>query len=268
MAIRYDKKLNREIYQTVYAFNKKVKSLSKNNSNIKIPNLITSKDLKTTDTSNPLYSYNRQDLKRRLREMKRFLRPGEEQVVVTPANEVFSKWEYNNLQNQRRSAINRIKHQIKSIQENKITYAGRKMKYTYAQMGSSQYTNLLQKLDYLETHKLNEVKGETLSYYRKFLKANTRARRDKEWKDNFLDIVLNIGYEYGKNVDRIRDKLSKLSVEQFIKLFNSERLLKDMTYYYKLLMETNFDKEMVEEDVEQMIAAIDESIDEMIANVT
>lgn len=268
MAIRYDKKLNREIYQTVYAFNKKIRSLSKNNPNIKIPNLITSKDLKTTDTTNPLYSYNRQDLKRRLREMKRFLRPGEEQVVVTPANEVFSKWEYNNLQNQRRSAIIRIKKQIKSLQENKITYAGRKMKYTYAQMGSSQYMNLLQKLDYLETHKLNEVKGETLAYYRKFLKANTRARRDREWKDNFLDIVLNIGYEYGKNVDNIREKLSKLSVEQFIKLFNSERLLKDMTYYYKLLMETNFDKEMVEDDVDQMITAVDESIDNMIANVT
>ena len=57
MSIRYDKKLNREIYQTVYAFNKKVRSLNKNNPNIKVPNLITTKDLKTTDTTNPLYSY-------------------------------------------------------------------------------------------------------------------------------------------------------------------------------------------------------------------
>lgn len=268
MGIRYDKKLNREIYQTVYAFNKKVRSLNKNNPNIKVPNLITTKDLKTTDTTNPLYSYNRRDLKKRLREMKRFLRPGEEQVVVTPAKEVFSKWEFNNLQIMRRSAINRIKRQIKSLQENKITYAGRKMKYTYAQMGSSQYINLLQKLDYLESHKLKEVSGETLAYYRKFLKANTRARRDKEWKDNFLDIILNIGYEYGYNVDTIREKLKKLTVDQFIKLFNSERLLKDMTYYYKLLMETNFDKEMVEDDVGQMISALEESMDEMIANVT
>ena len=32
--IRYDKKLNQEIYQTVYAFNKKVRSLNKNNPNI------------------------------------------------------------------------------------------------------------------------------------------------------------------------------------------------------------------------------------------
>lgn len=267
MAIRYDKKLNREIYQTVYAFNKKVKSLNKNNPNIKIPNLLTSKDLKTTDTSNPLYSYNRRDLKRRLKEMKRFLRPGEEQVIVTPAKESFSKWEYNNLQIQRRSAINRIKKQIKQLQENKITYAGRKSKYSYAQMGSSQYTNLLQKLDYLENHKLKEISGETLAYYRKFLKANTRARRDKEWKDNFLDIILNIGYEYNQNVERIREKLSKLSVEQFIKVWNSERLLKDMTYYYKLLMETNFDKELVEDDIEQLVNALDESIDEIIGNV-
>lgn len=268
MAIRYDKKLNREIYQTVYAFNKKIRSLNKNDPSIKIPNLISTKDLKTTDTQNPLYSYNRRDLKRRLKEMKRFLRPGEEQVMVTPAKEVFSKWEFNNLQIMRRAAINRIKRQIKSLQENKITYAGRKMKYSYAQMGSSQYTNLLQKLDYLENHKLKEVSGETLSYYRKFLKANTRARRDKEWKDNFLDIILNIGYEYGYNVDTIREKLSKLTVDQFIKAFNSERLLKDMTYYYKLLMETNFDKELVEDDVGQMISALEESIDDIVANVS
>ena len=34
-----------------------------------------------------------------------------------------------------------------------------------------------------------------------------------------------------------------------------------MTYYYKLLMETNFDKEMVEDDVGQMISALEESMD-------
>lgn len=268
MAIRYDKKLNKEIYQTVYSFNKKVRSLNKNNPNIKVPNLISTKDLKTTDPTNPLYSYNRRDLRRRLNEMKRFLRPGEEQVIVTPAREVFSKWEFKNLQIMRRAAITRIKKQIKSLRENQITYGGRKMKYTYAQMGSTQYTNLLQKLDYLESHQLKEVSGETLAYYRKFLKANTRARRDKEWKDNFLDIILKIGYEYGYDVSNIRDKLSKLTVEQFIKAFNSERLLKDMTYYYKLLMEPNFDKEYVEDDVGQMVYALNDSADEIVKSVT
>lgn len=267
MAIRYDKKLNKEIYQTVYAFNKKIRALNRTDSNIKIPNLITTKDLKTQDPTNPLYSYNRRDLKRRLKEMKRFLRPGEEQVIVTPAKEVFSKWEFTNLQNMRRTAITRIKRQIKGLEENKITYAGRKMKYTYAQMGATQYTNLLQKLNYLESHKLKEISGETLKYYRKFLKANTRARRDKEWKDNFLDIILNIGYEYGYDVTNIREKLKNLSVEQFIKAFNSERLLKDMTYYYKLLGEPNFEKEFVEDDVGQMVSALNESIDEIVGNV-
>ena len=268
MGIRYDKKLNRQIYQTVYAFNKKVRSLNKNNPNIKVPNLISSKDLKTTDPTNPLYSYNRRDLKRRLNEMKRFLRPGEEEVIVTPAREVFSKWEFKNLQIMRRAAITRIKKQIKSLRENEITYAGRRQKYTYAQMGSTQYTNLLQKLDYIETHQLKEISGETLKYYRKFLKANTRARRDREWKNNFLDIILNIGYEYGYDVENIRKRLSELTVEKFIKAFNSERLLKDMTYYYKLLQEPNFNKEYVEDDVGQMVNALNESMDEIVANAT
>lgn len=265
MAIRYDKKLNREIYQTVYKFNKKVKSLSANE-NVKIPQIITAKQLKTKDPSNPLYSYNRTELKRKLKQLRKFLEPGQEQVIVTPAKEVFSKWEYRNLQTQRRTAINRIKKQLREIEKTQITYAGRKMKYTYAQMGSQQYLNLQQKLKYLDEHKLGKLTGDQLVYYRKFLATNTRAKRDKEWKENFLDIVLNLGYEYNEDVTVLREKLSKLSPTEFLRAFNEERLLKDLVYYYKLLDETAFDKGLVEDDVSQMIGALRENIDDIIRN--
>lgn len=265
MAIRYDKKLNREIYQTVYAFNKKVKSLSPNET-VKIPKIITTKELKTQDPTNPLYSYNRTELKRKLKQMKKFLEPGQEQVIVTPAKEVFSKWEYRNLQNQRRTAINRIKKQLREIEETQITYAGRKMKYTYAQMGSQTYLNLQQKLKYLDEHKLGKLTGDQLVYYRKFLASNTRAKRDKEWKDNFLDIVLNLGYEYNEDVTELRKKLSSLTPTEFLRAFNEERLLKDLVYYYKLLDETAFDKGLVEDDVSQMIGALRDNIDDIMVN--
>lgn len=266
MAIRYDKKLNKEIYQTVYAFNKKVKSLSAQNPNIKIPSIITSKDLKTKDPSHPLYSYDRKDLRKKLKSMQRFLKPGQEAVIVTPAKQVFSKWEYHNLQIMRRTALNRIRKQIKSIEETQITYAGRKMKYTYAQMGSQQYLNLQQKLKYLEEHPLNKLSGDTLTYYRKFLATNTRARRDREWKENFLDIVLNLGYEYNQDVTMLREKLMSLSPQEFLDAFNQERLLKDLVYYYKLLDETQFDKKQVEDDVSQMVNALQDNIDEIVKN--
>ena len=267
MAIRYDKKLNREIYQTVYAFNKKIKSLNATQ-NVKIPKTITTKDLKTNDPTNPLYSYNRKELKRKLKQLKKFLEPGQEAVIVTPAKEVFSKWEYRNLQNQRRTAINRIKKQLRELETTQITYAGRKMKYTYAQMGSQQYLNLQQKLKYLDEHKLGKLTGDQLVYYRKFLTTNTRAKRDKEWKENFLDIVLNLGYEYNEDVTILREKLSKLSPTEFLRAFNEERLLKDLVYYYKLLDETAFDKGLVEDDVSQMIGALKENIDDILKNAT
>lgn len=266
MAIRYDKKLNQEIYRTVYEFNKKVKSLSHADINVKIPELITTKDLKTKDPTHPLYSYNRQELRRKLKSMQRFLKPGQEAVIVTPAKQVFSKWEYRNLQNQRRTAINRIKKQLKAIEQTQVTYAGRKLKYTYAQMGSQQYVNLQQKLKYLEEHQLSKLSGDTLTYYKKFLATNTRAKRDKEWKENFLDIVLNLGYEYGEDVSQLRQKLSTLSPQQFLEAFNQERLLKDLVYYYKLLDETQFDKAIVEDDVSQMIQALEDNIDAIILN--
>ena len=266
MAIRYDKKLNKEIYQTVYSFNKKVKSLSAKNPEIKIPQLISTKDLKTKDPTHPLYSYDRKELRRKLKQMQRFLKPGQEAVIVTPAKQVFSKWEYHNLQMMRRTALNRIRKQIKDIETTQITYAGRKMKYTYAQMGSQTYLNLQQKLKYLEEHNLSELSGDTLVYYRKFLATNTRTRRDKEWKENFLDIVLNLGYEYGEDVFTLREKLSTLTPQQFLEAFNQERLLKDLVYYYKLLDESQFDKALVEDDVSQMINALEDSIDSIIIN--
>lgn len=266
MAIRYDKKLNKEIYRIVYEFNKKVKSLSRADLNIKIPDLITTRDLKTKDPTHPLYSYNRQELRSKLRSFQRFLKEGQESVIVTPAKQTFSKWEYRNLQNQRRTAINRIKKQIKAIEQTQITYAGRKLKYTYAQMGSQQYVNLQQKLIYLRDHKLSQLSGDKLTYYKKFLATNTRAKRDQQWKDNFLDIVLNLGYEYGEDVSKLREKLSTLSPQQFLEAFNEERLLKDLVYYYKLLDETEFDKGIVEDDVSQMIQALNDSIDTIIEN--
>lgn len=264
--IRYDKKLNREIYQTVYKFNKKVKSLDRNNKAIRVPDLISTKDLKSKDPTNPFYSYNRTDLKRRLREMKKFVEAGSEEVKVTPAGEVFSKWEYEILQNQRRTAIRRIKKSIKELEETHQTYAGRKSKWTYAQLGSEQYINLQNKLKYLEEHKLSKISGDTLKYYKKFLARNTRASRDLEWKQNFLDIILNLGYEYKIDVSNIRKKLESLSVAQFMKAFNEERLLKDVTYYYKLLGEQNLDKENIEDDVRQQYQALNENMEQIIKN--
>lgn len=266
MAIRYDKKLNKEIYQTVYQFNKKVKSLNATNPNVKIPQLITSKDLKTKDPSHPMYSYDRKELRQKLRSLKRFLQPGAEVTYVTPAKQVFSKWEYQNLQNMRRTALRRIKKQIKQIEETKATYAGRQMRYSYAQMGSQTYLNLIQKLKYLEEHNLREISGDTLVYYKKFLATNTRSKRDREWKENFLDIVLNLGYEYNADVTTIREKLNTLTPQQFLDAFNQERLLKDLVYYYKLLDETQFNKKLVEDDVTQMVDALKDNIDEIVGN--
>lgn len=266
--IKYDKKLNQEIYETVYRYNKKVKSLSAKNPNVKLPPIITTKELKTKDPTKELYSSNRRELRARLKQMKAFLKPGAEAVIVTPAKQVFTKWEFHNLQIMRRTAINRIKKDLKRLEETRMTYAGKQSKYTYAQMGSQQYLNLLQKLEYLRDHDLKKISGEALVYYKKFITRNSQARRDREWKNNFLDIVLNIGYEYNYDVSKLRNMLNKLSVPEFIKLINEERLLKDLIYYYKLLDEPNFDKNLVEDDVGQIIKAAEEAAPSMIANAT
>lgn len=266
--IRYDKRLNQEIYETVYRYNKKVKSLSAKQPNVKLPPIITTKDLKTKDPTKEFYSTNRRELRARLKQMKAFLKPGAETVIVTPRKEVFTKWEFHNLQMQRRTAITRIKKDIKRLEDTKMTYAGKRSKYSYAQMGSQQYLNLLQKLEYLKTHELDKISGEALVYYRKFIARNSKPRRDKEWKENFLDIVLNLGYEYNYDVSKIRNMLNKLSVPEFINLINEERLLKDLIYYYKLLDEPNFDKNIVQDDTSQILTAVEEALPEMIKNVT
>ena len=256
--IRYDKRLNQEIYETVYRYNKKVKSLSAKQPGVKLPPIITTKDLKTKDPTKEFYSTNRRELRARLKQMKAFLKPGAETVIVTPAKQVFTKWEFHNLQMQRRTALIRIKKDLKRLEETKMTYAGKKSKYSYAQMGSQQYLNLLQKLEYLRDHELDKMSGEALVYYRKFIARNSKPRDDRQWKKNFLDIVLNMGYEYNYDVSKLRNMLNKLSVPEFIKLFNEERLIKDLIYYYKILDETNFDKSNVEDDATQLLKAAEQ----------
>ena len=90
MAIRYDKKITNEINKTIRNFNQKIKRLEKQERDLILPNKITKKEL-ISDVSN------RNELKRRLNELKRYSKRGIEETKVLKSGAKISIYEYENL---------------------------------------------------------------------------------------------------------------------------------------------------------------------------
>ena len=90
MAIRYDKKLNQEINRTIRNFNQKIARLEKQERDLLLPTKINKKSLKQSVT-------NRNELKRKLKELQRYSKRGVEETITTKGGVTLSKYELQNI---------------------------------------------------------------------------------------------------------------------------------------------------------------------------
>ena len=116
MAIRYTQKLNKEIYRTVYEFNKKVKELEKMDG-VLVPSKITTKELKNT-------VYDRRELRRELKNLKLFLKPGAEEIVQTQAG-LTSKYDIAIFKSNLRSAKARVNAKLQRLYNTELYIEGK-----------------------------------------------------------------------------------------------------------------------------------------------
>lgn len=86
MAIRYDKNFNKEIQKVVKNFNAKITRLEATEQEI-LPDKTSVKELKT------IYKDRRQ-LKRKLKQLRKFSEKGMEKVLITPGGAEMTQWEY------------------------------------------------------------------------------------------------------------------------------------------------------------------------------
>ena len=86
MAIRYDKEFNAEINKVVKNFNAKVKRLEAKEQEI-VPEITSVKELKTIFKD-------RRQLKRKLKQLRKFSEKGMEKVLITPGGAEMTRWEF------------------------------------------------------------------------------------------------------------------------------------------------------------------------------
>ena len=230
MAIRYDKKITNEINKTIRNFNQKIKRLEKQERDLILPNKITKKEL-ISDVSN------RNELKRRLNELKRYSKRGIEETKALKSGAKISLYEYENLKREITRQKRLLTRQIKVLGETIPTVFGKKQVATLRQMGSMRVANLEARRKSLEK-KIEELDISDIRTLEDRLKQNRLKYqyRNIVFEDSFNNkILFNLAYwtKYDKNkIKSISEKLNTLTPSQFKRLIDTEESLRRILEYY------------------------------------
>lgn len=260
MAIRYDRKLNNEIYSVVSRFNQKVKKLE-GESNVLIPSKISTKEIKKG-------VYDRRELRRELANLKRFLKPGAEEIIQIQAG-FTSRYDIAVLKSNIRSAKARVNAKIQKLYNTQLYIEGKGTKQTYATMGNDRYLNLKARRQALEKD-IYKIDKEEFERYTRLVERSMLSDRNREWKENYLDIILKEGKEAGVNtkyINNIHDKMMKLNSEQFIEVYNKELAIQNVAEMYRLYMERTkggLSTEGIVENIKSLYKNLSDKIDKIL----
>ena len=230
MAIRYDKKITNEINKTIRNFNQKIKRLEKQERDLILPNKITKKEL-ISDVSN------RNELKRRLNELKRYSKRGIEETKALKSGAKISIYEYENLKREITRQKRLLTREINVLAGTTPTVFGKKQVATLRQMGSMRIANLEARRKSLEK-KIEELDISGIRTLEDRLKQNRLKYqyRNIVFEDSFNNkILFNLAYwtKYDKNkIKSISKKLNTLTPRQFKRLIDTEESLRRIIEYY------------------------------------
>lgn len=268
MAIRYDKKLNAEINRVVRNFNQKIRRIQKyeDSYNYIVPETTSVKSLKHN-------VYTRNELKRKLAELKRFSVRGAEDVMQMSGGFMLSRYEYENLKREKARVKRNISREITRLETEKPTVYGKKQAMTFAQMGDSYFLNLKAKREALEKQ-VEKLNREEFKKYKELVYKVGRSREYQKslFRDNYKKMLTDLAYYTGYDKEKIKEletKLDKLNDRQFYKLFQSEKAIKSITEYYPLVTGSvkGFNPLDIKEDVASLYNNLLENIDDIIGTL-
>ena len=266
--IRYDKKLNQEINRVIRNFNQKIRRIEKyqDSYNYQLPELMTKKGLKQT-------VYTRNELRRKLNELKRFSKRGAEMSMQLEGGYVLSRFEYENLKRERARVKRNISREIKRLETEKPRVFGKEQSKTFAQMGDTYYLNLKAKRLSLEKN-IEKLKGEEFKRYKELVYKSGRSMeyQNSLFRDNYKKMLTDLAYYTGYDKEKLKElenKLNKLNNRQFYKLFQNEKAIKSITEYYPLVTGSikGFNPSDIKEDVEGLFDNLIENIDDIIGTL-
>lgn len=266
MAIRYDKKLNQEINKVVKNFNQKIARLEKTEKDLILPSKITKKELKEN-------YFTRTDLRRKLKELKRYSSRGIEETITTSGGVELSKYELKNIQIESRRIKANLTRELKRLEVNAPKVFGKEQAMSFAQMGDQYYLNLQARRKALEKGKITNLTKEQLLQYNKLLE---KTRRNKEYynsvfKENYKNMLTDLGYFYGydnKKLNDLKDKIDKLESDKFLKLFREEKSIQAILDYYPNIKvkagKNAVNPDDIKEDVTVLYDALIDNIDNIL----
>lgn len=230
MAIRYDKKLEKEINRTIKNFNQKIDRLEKEEKALYLPEKITKKELKEDYLT-------RTDLRRKLRQLQRFGERGAEKLVETEGGAILSKYELDTLKEERRRILYNINREIKLLGDTKIKIAGKVQDVTFKESSDENYLNLVERYKLLKRN-ISNLTQQQFERYRKLL--NKSKYYSKYYNTKFygnylrgLEEVANF-YNIDPNILKdIKSKLVDMKKEDFLKLYDTDKAIQSIMHYYR-----------------------------------
>ena len=266
MAIRYDKKLNNEINKVIRNYNAKIRRIEKytDSFNYLIPEKMTKKDLMQN-------VYTRQELRRKLNELKRYSQRGAEESLQLTGGYILSRYEYENLKREKARVKRNISREIKRLEMEKPRVFGKVQTHTFAQMGDSYYLNLKAKREALEK-KIDILNKMEFERYKKLVYKTGRSMEYQTslFRENYKKMLTDLGYYTGYNTEKLKmleEKLNKLNNKQFYRLFQNEKSIKAITEYYPLITNKSikgFNPLDIKDDVSSLYDNLIENIDNII----
>lgn len=227
--IRYDKKLNKEIDDTLRRYNNKIKRLARQQSNYILPQQVSKEDLMEV-------AYTRQDLQRRLNNLKKFNERGAEETIYTKSGYALSKYELNYLKREKARVKRSILKDIKYYEEKKPKLYGKEMSTTFARMGDTNYLNLLTRYKEINVD-VSNLSLDELFEYRKMLYNVGKDRNylAENFKLNYIDMITDLAYYANydkKKLNKLKAKLATVDASKFYDLYINEKSIKEATNYY------------------------------------
>lgn len=222
MAIRWDKKYTKQVQRVVSNFNKRVEYQESYGGQY-LPEKTSMKYIRDIFNS-------RRDLNRYLNQLERFNARSAQVVSVGTENKKMTRWERQNLINDRASARAKIRYAMQR------TRARQGYRVHEFERGES-YLTMKSELRKLSRPLSTLSRSQLETNERIATKYREHAKRTRVFKKNFLNMLLSDTVQSGTDPDqtgRIMAKLDSLEPEQLLQAYNDDRNLKYIVEHYHL----------------------------------
>ena len=222
--IKVYQKTDKEINRVIKNFNQKVTRLERLGLAV-IPDKITKKEILNVNS--------RTELNRNLNSLKRFSRKGYEDIFTLSSGEDTTIWNKKEVDLSIRSAKAKLTRKIQTYKNTKPKVFGKTQSVTFAQMGDQSYLNLVEQRKRLQDKKISTL--EDITKFSKISKKILGMGYSSVFRESYKTMLYDLAYQSGYSkevVGEITKRIDKLNDKDFLKLFNEDKAIKSVVYYY------------------------------------